>query len=136
MSLKEELAKIEEEEELTEVEEERLGEIEENIYGLYHQIKVIVEYIDREIPEKGKNEKERTNSEYVKGYEDGVKAYEKRMIDDNKELIKEQNALIIKIPSSGSVIEPLMAGKKEEELKEVAGKKKTGFGLGKEIGDV
>ena len=48
MSLKEELAKIEQEEESSTGEEERLREIEENIYSLYRRIGVIVEYIDKE----------------------------------------------------------------------------------------
>jgi len=49
MGLKEELAKLEQEEE-TEV-EERLSGIQESIYGLYRRIGVIVEYIDKQIKE-------------------------------------------------------------------------------------
>lgn len=48
MRLKEELAKIEQEEESSTEEEERLREIEANIYSLYRRIGVIVEYIDKE----------------------------------------------------------------------------------------
>lgn len=51
MSLKEELAKIEQEEESSTEEEERLREIEENIYSLYRRIGVIVEYIDKQTRE-------------------------------------------------------------------------------------
>ena len=58
MSLKEELAKLEEEEQLTE-EEDRLNGIQESIYGLYRRIGVIVEYIDK----TEKNEKEPTIEE-------------------------------------------------------------------------
>ena len=46
MSLKEELAKLEEEEQLTEV-EDRLNGMQESIYGLYRRIGVIVEYTDK-----------------------------------------------------------------------------------------
>lgn len=46
MSLKEEIEKIEEEEELSEY-NRRLSEIEKDIFGLYHRIAVIVEYIDK-----------------------------------------------------------------------------------------
>ena len=45
MLLKEEIEKIEEEEESEEY-NRRLSEIEGNIFGLYHRIAVIVEYID------------------------------------------------------------------------------------------
>ena len=47
MNLKEELAKLEKEEEEIEV-EERLNGIQESIYGLYRRIGVIVEYIDNQ----------------------------------------------------------------------------------------
>ena len=139
MSLKEELGKIEQEEEESTEEEERLREIEESIYGLYRRIAVIVEYIDKEtrkeeqeiktirakalklrslaldlkiksitkILKEQENEKEGTTSEYVKGYEDGVKALSEKIEAD-----------------------------KGEELKEDETGKKIGFGLGKKIGDV
>ena len=51
MRLKEELAKIEQEEESSTGEEERLREIEENIYSLYRRIGIIVEYIDKQTRE-------------------------------------------------------------------------------------
>lgn len=142
MTLKKEIGKIEEEEELGEY-NRRLSEIEKNVFGLYHRIAVIVEYIDREtrkeeptteeqeietirakarelrslaldlkikditkILKEQKNEKERTNSEYVKGYEDGAKALSEKM------------------------------GNSTDQAKEKTEEKKIGLGLGHKIGDV
>ena len=93
MSLKEEIGIIEEGEEMrddAELELIREQETRDKIAGLYHRIDVIAEYIDRVIPEKDKNEKEGTNSEYAKGYEDGVKAMSEKMESPPKEKTAEE----------------------------------------------
>ena len=117
MSLKREIAELEqveemeEEEELTE--ERRQAEqrsIDERVVGLYRRINIIVEYIDGE-----------EETEYAHGYREGAEALAEKLRGE---------------------IDQLMADKKEttegesEETKEKETTKNRGLGLGRKIGDV
>jgi hypothetical protein len=111
MSLKEELAELEREEEIDDGEEARLNAMQEDIYRLHRRIAVVVEYIDKGKPkeeplteeemwelgfdagfEEGEKHAMKTanepakeestrHSEYAKGYEDGVRALPEKMMD-------------------------------------------------------
>lgn len=124
MSLKEELAELEREEEIDDGEEARLDAMQEDIYRLHRRIAVIVEYVDKEEPkeeplteeemwecgfeagfeEGGKRaimdaakeptKEESTSSEYAKGYEDGVKALSEKMGDGVDQAKANNNELI------------------------------------------
>lgn len=74
MSLKEELAELEREEEIDDREEARLNAMQEDIYRLHRRIAVIVEHIDKGEPkEEPLTEEEMWECGFDAGYEEGEK---------------------------------------------------------------
>ena len=145
MSLKEEIAKLEEEEEEIEV-EERLRGIQESIYGLYRRIGVIVEYIDDQkevttITEEQLKQDEQHFRE--RAWETAWQLKNLELIQKNKDLTKllkeqenEKENSYEKGFEDGVNYTIKAKERAEEEPKGGTTKEKTSLGLGKRVGDV
>ena len=144
MNLKEELAKLEEEEQLTEV-EDRLNGIQEIIYGLYRRIGVIVEYIDNQEVTTITEEQLKQDEQHFR--EEGIrKAWELKALElaqknkDLTKLLKEQenkkeNSYQKGYEDGVSDLASLIS-KTQVQSEKDATKDKIGRGLERAVGDV
>ena len=131
MSLKEELAKIEIEEEEIEV-EDRLSGIQESIYGLYRRIGVIVEYIDNQTKEVTTITEEQLRQDEQHFREEGIrKAWELKNLELNLKIKKMKEAL-------KEEVKDRLEGQPttEEEIERRGNRGRRRMGLGRAVGDV